>query len=89
MERLYSERLPDLLTRIDAFIDDELRPLEAADDNARHEFGEHAKTHAHRATCLHVRSVGCIRIRMILALPAEIGRETVEPRLHGAIFVAG
>ncbi len=35
MKALYSERLPELLAAIDAFIDSELKPLESRDDNQR------------------------------------------------------
>jgi acyl-CoA dehydrogenase len=44
MEHLYSERLPDLLEQLDAFTERELKPLEAADDNAR--FFDHRREYA-------------------------------------------
>ena len=47
MKHLYSERLPGLLDAIDAFIETRLKPLEAADDNAR--FFDHRREFARTA----------------------------------------
>jgi acyl-CoA dehydrogenase len=44
MQHLYSERLPGLLVDLDNFISNELKPLEAQDDNAR--FFDHRREHA-------------------------------------------
>ena len=44
MEYLYSERLPELLVRLDAFIDDVLQPLQEQGDNRR--FFDHRREYA-------------------------------------------
>lgn len=44
MEHLYTERLPAIIEQLDAFILDQLKPLELQDDNAR--FFDHRREHA-------------------------------------------
>lgn len=84
MKELYSERLPELIETIDAFIARELKPLESRDDNQR--FFDHRREHARtdwerdgqpsaawEALLAEARELSRAAGFLGLALPAEYG----------------
>ncbi|MEM6775680.1 MAG: acyl-CoA dehydrogenase family protein [Pseudomonadota bacterium] len=84
MKELYSERLPELIETIDAFIARELKPLESRDDNQR--FFDHRREHARtdwerdgqpsaawEALLTQARELSRAAGFLGLALPAEYG----------------
>ncbi|MEL7043560.1 MAG: acyl-CoA dehydrogenase family protein [Pseudomonadota bacterium] len=84
MKELYSERLPELIETMDAFIARELKPLECRDDNQR--FFDHRREHARtdwerdgqpsaawEALLAEARELSRAAGFLGLALPAEYG----------------